>query len=142
MYQGERRLTVHGASSHKFQGNRGLLAGCAFAKNVLKAFLEPIKQHVTLVCRDYVDDITLTKRGPKDGAVITELYAQLQVAKQGFTDNHTHGDKLADELATEGIDKHIEDTKEGSDYARMKEVIIMTQSYLLRRQGPLADRKS
>lgn len=53
-----RHVWAHGAMARPRQGNRGLVAGCAFAKDILKAFLaEPFSQcpedHGT------VDDITL-----------------------------------------------------------------------------------
>ena len=56
-YQGERRIRVHGAISQVMRSRAGLIAGCAFAKDVLKAFLEPIKNVMTAECRDHVDDI-------------------------------------------------------------------------------------
>ena len=47
LYQGERRIRVHGATSMIMKAKAGLIAGCAFAKDVLKAFLDPIKMVVT-----------------------------------------------------------------------------------------------
>ena len=41
MYGGERRVKVHGAVSRAGRFMRGLVAGCSFAKDVLKAFLSP-----------------------------------------------------------------------------------------------------
>jgi len=60
MYGGERRARVHGAVSKAGRFVRGLVAGCSFAKDVLKAFLGPhlsAPRHGRL--RDYVDDLAL-----------------------------------------------------------------------------------
>ena len=38
LYQGERRIRVHGAISQVVRAKAGLIAGCAFAKVVLKGF--------------------------------------------------------------------------------------------------------
>ena len=64
------------------------VAGCAFAKDVLKAFLEPIKTVMTAECRDYVDDITIIARGFKAEKVIPQFYEQLQQAKNWLTQNN------------------------------------------------------
>ena len=63
LYQGQRRIKVHGAASRTLRAKAGILAGCAFAKDVLKAFLDPIKEVMQAECRDYVDDITIIARG-------------------------------------------------------------------------------
>ena len=39
MYKGERRILLDGAISAGIKGNSGLLAGCSFARDVLKSFL-------------------------------------------------------------------------------------------------------
>ena len=76
LYQGERRIRVHGAISQVMRAKAGIIPGCAFAKDVLKAFLEPIKQITTAECRDYVDDITIIARGFKAEQVIPNFYEQ------------------------------------------------------------------
>ena len=45
LYQGERRIRVHGATSQLMRAKAGLIAGCAFAQGVLKTFLAPITSH-------------------------------------------------------------------------------------------------
>lgn len=53
-------VTTHGAAAGPRNGHRGLIAGCAFAKDIPKAFLaHPLRQCPTGRPRDYVDDITL-----------------------------------------------------------------------------------
>lgn len=42
MYIGAKHVKVHGAGSRPKQGNNGLVAGCALAKELLKAFLGPV----------------------------------------------------------------------------------------------------
>ena len=54
-YCGYRTIRVHGADGGKVQASAGLVAGCAFAKDVLKNFL--VKRRKV---RDYLDDITVT----------------------------------------------------------------------------------
>ena len=44
MYQGKRRLLVDGAISKPLSGNSGLMAGCSFARDFLKAFLNPLTE--------------------------------------------------------------------------------------------------
>lgn len=51
---------VRGAVAGPRTGDRGLIAGCAFAKDIHKAFLsDPLHQCPTGRPRGYVDDITL-----------------------------------------------------------------------------------
>ena len=63
LYQGQRRIKVHGATSAPLTAKARLIAGCAFAKDVLKAFLEPIQEVMKAERRDYVDEITIIARG-------------------------------------------------------------------------------
>ena len=64
MYQGVRRLLVDGAVSKPLQGNSGLMAGCSFARDFLKAFLSPLTEGVLKeYIRDYVDDIVVIQMG-------------------------------------------------------------------------------
>ena len=88
LYQGARIIRVHGAISQVMRAKAGLIAGCAFAKDVLKAFLETIKQVTTAECRDYVDDITIIARGFKAEKVIPKFYEQLQQAKNWLRQNN------------------------------------------------------
>ena len=44
MYQGTRRLLVDGAISQPLRGHSGLMAGCSFARDFLKAFLSPLTE--------------------------------------------------------------------------------------------------
>ena len=66
----------------------GLIAGCAFAKDVLKALLDPINTVMTAECRDYVDDITIIATGHKAGKVIPDFFEQLQKAENWLTQNN------------------------------------------------------
>lgn len=60
MYAADRHIKVHGAVAGPRIGHRGLIAGCAFAKDILKAFLiQPLQQCPTERPRDCVDDIAL-----------------------------------------------------------------------------------
>ena len=57
MYHGTRRLLVDGATSQHLLGNSGLMAGCSFARDFLKAFLSPLTEGARgAQIRDYVDD--------------------------------------------------------------------------------------
>ena len=42
IYSGSRYVRVHGAVAQPAKGRHGLIAGCSFAKDLLKAFLKPI----------------------------------------------------------------------------------------------------
>ena len=71
LYSGPRRLRAHGAISNP-TGHHGLIAGCSFAKDLLKAFLHTtatLPMQVTF--RDYVDDMTplATGAAPEEAAV-------------------------------------------------------------------------
>ena len=70
MYQGSRRLMVEGAMAAPLQGNSGLMAGCSFARDFLKAFLLPLTsgQHAEHL-RDYVDDIVVLHLGQTLGTL-------------------------------------------------------------------------
>ena len=88
LYRGEKRIRVHGAISQVMRAKAGLIAGCGFAKDVLKGFLEPIKQVMTAECRDYVDDIAIIARGLKAEKAIPNFCEQLQKAKEWLTQNN------------------------------------------------------
>ena len=82
LYQGQRRIKVHGAASKTLRAKAGIIAGCAFAKDALKAFLEPIKEVMQAECRDYVDDITVIARGYDHRYTIPFFHEQLAGAKK------------------------------------------------------------
>ena len=88
LYQGQRRIKVHGATSRTLRAKAGIIAGCAFAKDVLKAILEPIKEVMQAECRDYVDDITIIARGYDHSYTITFFHEQLATAKNWLTQNN------------------------------------------------------
>ena len=46
-YAGNRIVRAHGAAAKPLQGNHGLIAGCSYAKDILKAFLIPTAGLVT-----------------------------------------------------------------------------------------------
>ena len=87
-YQGQRRIKVHGATSKILRAKAGIIAVCAFAKDVLKAVLEPIKEVMEAECRDYVDDITIIARGHDHKYVVPFFYTQLERAKNWLTQNN------------------------------------------------------
>lgn len=73
-YGGSRLDHAHGAVAHPMHGARGLIAGCSFAKGVLKSFLLPVARRARLgKFRDSVDDIPLQTalQCPAPCAVIT-----------------------------------------------------------------------
>ena len=64
IYSGPRYLRVHGAVAKAARGRHGLIAGCSFAKDILKAFLKPISALGRFTTfRDYVDDMVVTAVG-------------------------------------------------------------------------------
>lgn len=44
MYQGDRHVRAHGAAAQPRKGNHGLVASCAFAQGIFKAFIRPVKR--------------------------------------------------------------------------------------------------
>lgn len=76
MYGVDWHITAHGAVAQPRRGNRGLVAGCAFAADILKAFLaEPLRQCPTGHPRDYVDDITLKLVADEPGQCAARMEA-------------------------------------------------------------------
>lgn len=78
MYQGDRHVRAHGAVAQPRRGNHGLVAGCAFPKDILKAFLRPLKEE----CpggrpRDYVGDTILQMQGDTTESCATQMNEQL-----------------------------------------------------------------
>ena len=89
MYQGPRRIRTQGASSEAILGDAGLVAGCSFAKDFLKAFLKPARHAVTQCrFRDYVDDIALTCTGREATQVARELATARQQVGDWLTQNN------------------------------------------------------
>ena len=59
-YAGNRIVRAHGAAAKPLKGNHGLIAGCSYAKDILKAFLIPTAGRANnTTFRDYVDDMTI-----------------------------------------------------------------------------------
>lgn len=82
MYTEGRHATVHGAVARPRTRNHGLVAGCAFAKDILRASMAPIKTECLEVRpRDYVDDITLRVGGDTTIECAAKLHALLQRLK-------------------------------------------------------------
>ena len=82
MYSGPRRLRAHGAISNTTTGHHGLIAGCSFAKDLLKAFLRTaatLPMHATF--RDYVDDMTLLSTGATPDEAAMRLQESLDIVK-------------------------------------------------------------
>ena len=64
IYSGPRRLRAHGAISRTTSGHHGLIAGCSFAKDILKSFRSVVHTlAMPATFRDYVDDMTLYASG-------------------------------------------------------------------------------
>ena len=62
MYQGERYIKVHGRVIRTGEFQQGIIAGCSWAKDILKTIISKIKKDcgaAGLPMRDYVDDIML-----------------------------------------------------------------------------------
>lgn len=77
-YGADRHLEVLGAVAPLRRGRWGLVAGCALAKDILKAFLaEPLRQCPTNQLRDYVDDITLQIDAGDPGPCAAQMEASL-----------------------------------------------------------------
>ena len=75
------------------KANAGLIAGCAFAKDVLTSFLDPIKQVMEAECRDYVDDITIIARGHEARYTVPFFHKQLGLVKEWLTQNMVLNEK-------------------------------------------------
>jgi len=78
IYSGPRLVRAHGAVALPVKGNHGLIAGCAFAKDVLKAFLKEAAEVARpLHFRDYVDDMTLMTVGSTGDLAARSLHRGL-----------------------------------------------------------------
>ena len=77
-YAGTRILRAHGAVGPPVTGAHGIIAGCSYAKDILKSFLLPVATTATTtVFRDYVDDITLLAIGDSPHQVVIRLQEDL-----------------------------------------------------------------
>lgn len=67
------------------EGNQGLVAGCAFAKGILKAFMTAIKTECPeRKLRDCVDDTTLSVEGDTAAECAGRMHTQLEHLKGGL----------------------------------------------------------
>ena len=83
MYSGPRRLRAHGAISSTTHGHHGLIAGCSFAKDLLKAFLSIVHTlDLPAHFRDYVDDMILYVAGATPEQAVEQLQEALRLLKQ------------------------------------------------------------
>ena len=90
MYGAKRRLRVHGVVSDEIVGNTGIIAGCAFAKDILKSFLRPLdKMAFRTKFRDYVDDMALTRKGGHPRRVALDLHAKAIRVWTLYTSEHS-----------------------------------------------------
>ena len=89
IYSGPRYIRVHGAVAKPARGRHGLIAGCSFAKDILKAFLIPTAAlaRVTLF-RDYVDDMVITSTGKQPDQAVNKLIADLKQIKKGLREDN------------------------------------------------------
>ena len=64
------------------QGHHGLIAGCSFAKGLLKAFLTPVRLlPIPGAFRDYVDDMTVLVTAPSPQRAALDLHTSLTSVK-------------------------------------------------------------
>lgn len=108
---GSRLVRVHGAVTHLVRGHHGLIAGCSFAKDVLKTFLLPIANAPRLgKCLAYVDDITLSVEAHTLGEAAAALRSDLEEVECALRSENihlndakeqVHGATLADRRAWE-----------------------------------------
>ena len=88
-------MKVHGQTVPTSQFQRGVVAGCSWAKDILKALISDIKERcaeVGLDLRDYVDDITTRETSEDIDTLAHRAHTGLQFAKQlichaGLKDN-------------------------------------------------------
>ena len=95
MYQGDRYIKVHGQTIHAGKFHQGIIAGCSWAKDILKVLIADIKSSCAdlgITLRDYVDDMMLRETSHDIQTLIHCAYTGLQYAKQliraaGLKDN-------------------------------------------------------
>eukprot|EP00972_Heterocapsa_arctica_P110906 16331936-Heterocapsa_arctica.AAC.1 len=97
MYKTHRILQVHKANTQPIEANGGILAGFAFAVNILKAMIKHDVKDDDNELRDYVDDMVLFKEGDTEEEAVSGLYKDLMEAKEKLTsigqvlnDNNEH----------------------------------------------------
>ena len=84
-YSGSRLLRAHGAVALPAHGQHGLIAGCSFAKDVLKAFLRPTATRpISGKFRDYVDDMNVLAIAPTPQRAAIALSDSLTRVKQSL----------------------------------------------------------
>ena len=84
IYSGPRYIRVHGAVAKAARGRHGLIAGCSFAKDILKAFLRPTAALARVtVFRDYVDDMVITSTGKNPDQAVNKLLSDLKELRKG-----------------------------------------------------------
>eukprot|EP00972_Heterocapsa_arctica_P056065 8269503-Heterocapsa_arctica.AAC.1 len=81
MYKTPRILQVHKSNTQPIEANGGIIAGCAFAVNILKAMIKYDVKDDDNELRDYVDDMVPFKEGDTEGEAISGLYKDLTEAK-------------------------------------------------------------
>ncbi len=85
MYNTPRILQVHKSNTQPIEANGGILAGCAFAVNILKAMIKHDVKDDGNELRDYVDDMVLFKEGDTEEEAVSGLYKDLMEAKDKLT---------------------------------------------------------
>ena len=77
------------AVSFPAQGHHGLIAGCSFAKDLLKAFLTPVRLlPIPGAFRDYVDGMTILVSAPSPQRAALDLHTSLTSAKAALRANN------------------------------------------------------
>eukprot|EP00972_Heterocapsa_arctica_P015881 2341190-Heterocapsa_arctica.AAC.1 len=71
MYKTPRILQVHKSNTQPLKANGGIIAGCAFAVNSLKAMIKYDVKDDDNELRDYVDDMVLFKEGDTEEEAIS-----------------------------------------------------------------------
>ena len=80
MYQGERYIKVHGRVIRTGDFKHGIIAGCSWAKDILKTIIRKIKNDCDaagLPMRYYVDDIMLREVSHDIPTLIQKVYTGL-----------------------------------------------------------------
>lgn len=92
MYKGHRYVKVHGAVARPRTGGHGPVAGCAFAKDMLKALLAPIKEECPRgKPRDYIDDINYPRGRRTHGGSLRRRHARGTGPGLGCAGTGQHG---------------------------------------------------
>lgn len=97
MFKGSRHISARGAVAQPRRGHHGLVAGCAFAKDLLKPFIGQMKRE----CpggrpRDCVGDITLQVQGDIAQGCAAQMHEKLDKLKGALRrENMVHNDSKA-----------------------------------------------